>query len=53
MNYMAREDGKSDERFLAILSGLSSGSSSRKIYAEILDSVIAATEALIALVTAS
>ena len=42
---MAREDGKSDERFLAILSGLSSGSSSRKIYAEILDSVIAATEA--------
>ena len=50
---MAREDGKSDERFLEVLSGLSGGASNRSVFAEILDSVIAATEALIALVTAS
>ena len=45
MNYMAREDGKTDERFLEVLSGLSGGASSRNVFAELLDSVIAATEA--------
>ena len=45
MNYMAREDGKSDEPLLEVLSGLSSGASNRSVFAEILDSVLAATEA--------
>lgn len=42
---MPREEGNSDERFLAVLSGLSDGHSNRKTLVEILDSVIAATEA--------
>lgn len=45
MNYMPREEGNTDERFLEVLSELIDGDSNRNAFVEILDSVIAATGA--------